>query len=138
MAKLENRIRELEIELGSLQAKTGDTFKHFQKAERHVKELQFQQDEDKKNQDRMSELAAKLQQKIKTYKAQIGEAEEIAALNLAKFRKAQQDLEENEERAKMAGAALKYPCKMSKSSNLSLKSSLVAIKCNIIDGGSLY
>merc|ERR1719201_695119 len=63
MAKLENRIRELEIELGSLQAKTGDTFKTFQKAERHVKELQFQQDEDKKNQDRMSELAAKLQQK---------------------------------------------------------------------------
>merc|ERR1740123_897182 len=106
MAKLENRIRELEIELGSLQAKTGDTFKTFQKAERHVKELQFQQDEDKKNQDRMSELAAKLQQKIKTYKAQIGEADEIAALNLAKFRKAQQDLEENEERAKMAGAAL--------------------------------
>merc|ERR1712001_722066 len=106
MAKLENRIRELEIELGALQAKTGDTFKHFQKAERHVKELQFQQDEDKKNQDRMSELAAKLQQKIKTYKAQIGEAEEIAALNLAKFPKAQQDLEENEERAKMAGAAL--------------------------------
>jgi len=106
MAKLELRIRELEIELGSLQAKTGDTFKTFQKAERHVKELQFQQDEDKKNQDRMSELAGKLQQKIKTYKAQIGEAEEIAALNLAKFRKAQQDLEENEERAKMAGAAL--------------------------------
>merc|ERR1711971_281133 len=106
MAKLESRIRELEIELGSIQAKTGDTFKTFQKAERHVKELQFQQDEDKKNQDRMSELAAKLQQKIKTYKAQIGEAEEIAALNLAKFRKAQQDLEENEERAKMAGAAL--------------------------------
>merc|ERR1712008_586432 len=106
MAKLENRIRELEIELGSLQAKTGDTFKTFQKAERHVKELQFQQDEDKKNQDRMSELAGKLQQKIKTCKAQIGEAEEIAALKLAKFRKAQQDLEENEERAKMAGAAL--------------------------------
>merc|ERR1712086_1143483 len=75
MAKLENRIRELEIELGSLQAKTGDTFKTFQKAERHVKELQFQQDEDKKNQDRMSELAGKLQQKIKTYKSQIGEAE---------------------------------------------------------------
>merc|ERR1712228_1096746 len=106
MAKLENRIRELEIELGSTQAKTGENFKSFQKAERHVKELQFQHDEDKKNQDRMSELAVKLQQKIKTYKAQIGEAEEIAALNLAKFRKAQQDLEENEERAKMAGAAL--------------------------------
>merc|ERR1719350_371105 len=106
MAKLETRTRELEIELGSTQAKTGENFKTFQKAERHVKELQFQSDEDKKNQDRMSELAVKLQQKIKTYKAQIGEADEIAALNLAKFRKAQQDLEENEKRAKMAGAAL--------------------------------
>merc|ERR1712051_248423 len=48
MAKLENRIRELEIELGSTQAKTGENFKTFQKAERHVKELQFQADEDKK------------------------------------------------------------------------------------------
>ena len=47
-------------------------------------------DEDKKNQDRMAELASKLQGKIKTYKKQIEEAEEIAALNLAKFRKAQQ------------------------------------------------
>merc|ERR550539_307910 len=106
MAKLETRIRELEIELGSIQAKTGETFKAFQKAERHVKELQFQTDEDKKNQDRMSELAGKLQAKIKTYKTQISEAEETAALNLAKFRKAQQDLEANEDRAKSAGAAL--------------------------------
>merc|ERR1719464_1567480 len=106
MAKLENRIRELEIELGALQAKTGDTFKTFQKAERRVKELQFQQDEDRKNQDHMSELANKLQQKIKTYKTQIEEAEEIAALNLAKYRKAQQELEETEERGKMAGVAL--------------------------------
>merc|ERR1712098_303185 len=40
--------------------------------------------------------------KIKTYKQQIEEAEEIAALNLAKFRKAQQELEETEETAKLA------------------------------------
>merc|ERR1711964_916196 len=106
MAKLESRIRELEIELGSLQSKTGDTYKSFQKAERRVKELQFQQDEDHKNSDRMSELAGKLQQKIKTYKKQIEEAEEIAALNLAKYRKAQQGLEEAEERAKLAGTQM--------------------------------
>ena len=36
---------------------------------------------------------------VKTYKKQIEEAEEIAALNLAKFRKVQADLEEAEERA---------------------------------------
>merc|ERR1712077_75154 len=63
MAKLESRIRELEIELGSVQTHTGDNMKAHQKAERKIKELQFQNDEDKKNQDRMSELASKLQQK---------------------------------------------------------------------------
>merc|ERR1712241_276284 len=108
MAKLENRIRELEIELGSSQSRTSDAYKAFQKADRQIKELQFQQDEDHKNQDRMSELASKLQNKIKTYKKQIEEAEEIAALNLAKFRKAQQELEEAEERSKMAGVQLSY------------------------------
>merc|ERR1719436_1404595 len=50
----------------------------------------------------MTKLASKLQSKIKVYKQQIEEAEEIAALNLAKFRKAQQELEEVEERAKLA------------------------------------
>lgn len=104
MSRLEMRIRELEIELGAVQSKTGENYKAFQRAERRVKELQFQQEEDRKNQDRMSELAQKLQQKIKTYKQQIEEAEEIAALNLAKFRKAQQELEETEERSKLAAA----------------------------------
>merc|ERR1712227_668330 len=103
MAKLESRIREMEIELGTVQTKTSDSYKAFQKSERRIKELQFQQDEDKKNQDAMSELAQKLQAKIKTYKKQI---EEIAALNLAKFRKAQQELEETEDRTKIAEAQL--------------------------------
>merc|ERR1712037_296986 len=71
-------------------------------SERKCKELVFSSGEDKKNQDRMTDLASKLQSKIKTYKQQIEEAEEIAALNLAKFRKAQQELEEVEERAKLA------------------------------------
>merc|ERR1711902_138861 len=47
MAKLEMRIRELEMELGSTQSKTGESFKAFQRAERRVKELQFQQEEDR-------------------------------------------------------------------------------------------
>merc|ERR1719262_2059977 len=106
MAKLETRIRELEVELGNVQARSSENVKGYQKSERRCKELAFQIDEDKKNQDRMAELASKLQQKIKTYKKQIEEAEEIAALNLAKFRKAQQELEETEERSKMAGATL--------------------------------
>merc|ERR1712203_795597 len=106
MAKLESRIREMEIELGGVQSRTAESSKAYQKSERRIKELQFQQEEDKKNQDQMSDLAQKLQQKIKTYKKQIEEAEEIAALNLAKYRKAQQELEETEDRTKMAEAQL--------------------------------
>merc|ERR1712042_425348 len=102
MSKMEGKIRELEAELASTQSRSGEASKAFQRAERKAKELNFAQTEDKKNQDRMSELASKLQMKLKTYKQQIEEAEEIAALNLAKFRKAQQELEETEERAKLA------------------------------------
>merc|ERR1712098_767628 len=72
MAKLETRIRELEMELGGVQAKTGENTKGYQKSERRVKELSFQMDEDKKNQERMSELATKLQMKIETYKKHRG------------------------------------------------------------------
>ena len=102
MAKMEMKIRELEAELASTQSRTGEAAKALQRGERKAKELAFAQGEDRKNQDKMSDLAAKLQGKLKTYKQQIEEAEEIAALNLAKFRKAQQDLEETEERAKLA------------------------------------
>merc|ERR1711972_532096 len=106
MAKLEGRIREMEMELGGVQSKTSETYKSYQKSERRIKELNFQRDEDKKNSDRITELAQKLQQKIKVYKKQIEEAEEIAALNLAKYRKAQQELEETEDRSRMAEGAL--------------------------------
>merc|ERR1711971_1476510 len=102
MAKLENKVHELEAELAGTQARTGESAKAYQRSERKCEELVFSSGEDKKNQDRMTDLASKLQSKIKTYKQQIEEAEEIAALNLAKFRKAQQELEEVEERAKLA------------------------------------
>jgi len=106
MAKLESRIRELEIELGNVQSKTGENMKAHQRSERKIKELQFQNDEDRKNQDRMSDLASKLQQKIGTYKKQIEEAEEIAALNLAKYRQVQGNLQQSGERADLQEQAL--------------------------------
>merc|ERR1712211_221537 len=106
MAKLENKVHELEAELAGTQDRTGEAAKAYQRAERKCKELAFSAGEDKKNQDRMTDLASKLQSKIKVYKQQIEEAEEIAALNLAKFRKAQQELEEVEERAKLAALLL--------------------------------
>ena len=45
MAKLETRIRELEVELGNVQARTGESIKGYQKAERRSKELSFQIEE---------------------------------------------------------------------------------------------
>merc|ERR1711925_66675 len=83
---------------------TDEVHKNITKGERRVKELLFQQEENKKNQDRITDLVDKLQQKIKSYKKQIEEAEEIAAINLAKYRKAQQDFEEAEERSKLCEA----------------------------------
>ena len=53
MSKLESRIRELELELGTTQGRTQENFKAYQRAERQVKELQFQAEEDKKNQVRL-------------------------------------------------------------------------------------
>ncbi|XP_016768917.1 myosin heavy chain, muscle isoform X26 [Apis mellifera] len=104
--KLEQRVRELENELDGEQRRHADAQKNLRKSERRIKELSFQADEDRKNHERMQDLVDKLQQKIKTYKRQIEEAEEIAALNLAKFRKAQQELEEAEERADLAEQAI--------------------------------
>merc|ERR1711887_332478 len=96
-AKLEMRVKELEAALSDETNRYADCMKNYRKAERRIKELGFQYDEDKKNYGRMEELVDKLQVKIKTYKKQIEEAEEIAALNLAKYRKVQQSLEVTQE-----------------------------------------
>merc|ERR1711971_899337 len=99
MGKLESRIRELESEMDAESRRLGDAQKNLRKSERRIKELTFQGDEDRKNHERMQSLIDQLQTKIKGYKKQIEEAEEIAALNLAKFRQAQNSLEESHERA---------------------------------------
>lgn len=104
--KLEQKVRELEQELDNEQRRHTDAQKNLRKSDRRIKELAFQGEEDRKNHERMQDLVDKLQQKIKTYKRQIEEAEEIAALNLAKFRKVQQELEEAEERADIAESTL--------------------------------
>merc|ERR1712227_30012 len=97
--RLEQKIRELESQLDEEQRRLVDAQKNQRRVDRRIKELTFQQEEDHKNHERMQELVDKFQNKVKTYKKQIEEAEEIAALNLAKFRKVQADLEEAEERA---------------------------------------
>merc|ERR1711972_1306570 len=87
MIKMETRIRELESELDAETRRNGDICKSLRKSERTIKELTFAGDEDKKNHERMQAPIDQLQGKVKSYKKQIEEAEEIAALNLAKYRK---------------------------------------------------
>ena len=86
ITKMETRIRELESELDAENRRLGDVQKNLRRSERTVKELTYTQDEDRKNQERMQALIDQLQGRIRSYKKQIEEAEEIAALNLAKYR----------------------------------------------------
>merc|ERR1711990_506856 len=104
--KLDTRIRELESELDAENRRFADAQKNLRKSERRIKELTFGSDEDRKNHQRMQSLVDQLQGKIKAYKKQIEEAEEIAALNLAKFRKVQGSLTDAEQRADLNEQAL--------------------------------
>jgi len=104
--KLEQKCRQLETELEMEQRRHADASKNARRGERKSRELSFQSDEDKKNQERMQELVDKLQQKLVGYKRQIEQAEEIAAMNLAKYRKSQQELEDAEERVNISEQAV--------------------------------
>merc|ERR1712088_433388 len=106
MTKMDTRIRELESELDAENRRMADAQKNMRKSERKIKELSYQQDEDRKNHERMQGLIDQLQGKIKSYKKQIEEAEEIAALNLAKFRQVQTNLAGSTERADLNEQAL--------------------------------
>merc|ERR1711874_257340 len=104
--KMEGRIRELESEVDAEARRCADACKNLRKSERRIKEMTYASDEDRKNQERMQVLVDQLQSKIKSYKKQIEEAEEIAALNLAKFRQVQAQLADAEERADLNEKAL--------------------------------
>merc|ERR1711910_277939 len=106
IAKMETRIRELESEYDAESRRLADAQKNLRRSERHVKELAYTQEEDRKNHERMQGLIDQLQGKIKSYKKQIEEAEEIAALNLAKFRQVQVNLAGSTERADLNEQAL--------------------------------
>merc|ERR1712128_69905 len=118
IAKMDTRIRELESEFDAENRRNADAQKNLRKSERHVKELTYSQDEDRKNHERMQGLIDQLQGKIKSYKKQIEEAEEIAALNLAKFRQVQGNLAQSGERADLNEQALAKMKAQSRSSSL--------------------
>ncbi|CAF4091056.1 unnamed protein product [Rotaria sordida] len=88
IAKLEQRIHELENENELEQHRHQETLKELRRNDRRLKELAFQTEEDRQNQLRLQDLTEKLQSKIKVYK------QKIAAISLAKFRKVQTELGE--------------------------------------------
>jgi len=103
---MEGRLREMQQELDAEQRHAAEGIKNNRKMERKIQELAYQGEEDKQNLYRLQDLVDKLQVKVKTYKRQAKEAEEMANNNLCKFRKVQNELDESEERADMAESAL--------------------------------
>merc|ERR1712045_941946 len=105
---LECQVKDVQVRLDDAEAnalKGGK--KAMNKMETRIRELESEvADEDKKNQQRMQGLVDGLQDKIKSYKKQIEEAEEIAALNLAKFRGTQAQVADSAELADLNEKAL--------------------------------
>merc|ERR1712209_15441 len=118
MTRMDTRIRELESELDAENRRNADSLKNLRKSERKIKELTYSQEEDRKNHERMQGLIDQLQGKIKSYKKQIEEAEEIAALNLAKYRQVQGNLAGAQERADVNEQALAKAKARSRASSL--------------------
>merc|ERR1740137_378409 len=118
MTKMDTRVRELESELDAESRRSSDSQKSLRKSERKIKELTYTQDEDRKNHERVQALIDQLQGKIKSYKKQIEEAEEIAALNLAKYRQAQNNVADATERADLGEQVLAKAKARSRASSL--------------------
>ena len=72
--KLEQRVRELEVELESEQRRYTETDKILRKQDKRLKELAMQAEEDHQAQARAQDNIDKLQQKIKIFKRQVEEA----------------------------------------------------------------
>ena len=100
--KLEQKIHELEMELDAEQRRYRDTLKEMRKCERRAKEASCQQEQEKHSQAHLHEVIEQLQKKLRLYRKQAEEAEEIAAMNLGKYRNVQYELEDLSERADQA------------------------------------
>lgn len=74
------QIQQLESEYDTEQRRHAETQKNARKADRRLKELAFQVEEDRKNQERLQDLIDKLQAKLKTYKRQAEEAVSVVAI----------------------------------------------------------
>ena len=102
MERLEVRVRELEEEVGRSRARSSQSSRTHQQALATVRRLEVHQDEEERCRERMVALVEGLERQVGGYRRQVEEAQEVAATNLAKYRRVQQELEEVEERARAA------------------------------------
>jgi len=104
--KLEQRIIELESDLDTEARKAAEAVKVGRKAEKKAKELQMQMEDDAKAVSAANANAAKLAEKLNKMRLNLDEAENAAATNASKYKKAIAELEDAEERCEAAEVAL--------------------------------
>ncbi|KIH57527.1 myosin head [Ancylostoma duodenale] len=104
--KAEARLKTLQTNLEGETRRATEAAKSLARADRRVRELEFQVAEDKKNYDKLQELVEKLSGKLKVQKKQLDDAEDQANSHLAKYRTVQMALETAEERADSAEQVL--------------------------------
>ncbi|GMT04726.1 hypothetical protein PENTCL1PPCAC_26900, partial [Pristionchus entomophagus] len=104
--KAESKLKTLQVDYENESRRGQETSKALSRADRRVRELDFQVNEDKKNYDKLQELVEKLHSKLKQQKKALEEAEEQATQNLNKYRTIQMALESAEERADAAETSL--------------------------------
>lgn len=108
IAKLESRIRDIEIELEEERRRHAETQKTLRKKDARCKELCVQCEEEHKAYQLAQESCDKLQEKVKVYKRQIAEQEGLTQQNLTRVRRFQRELEAAEDRADQAETNLNF------------------------------
>merc|ERR1712045_478924 len=104
--KMEIRIEELEVLLVNEKKLHVETTTALHKKETSVKALLLQSEEDRKNILILQESLEKLNEKIKMYKKQLEEQEQISNSNIMRVKKFQRELESAEARAEEAESNL--------------------------------
>lgn len=106
IAKLEARIRDVEIENEEEKRRHAETEKILRKKEHRIKELLVQSEEDHKAVGILQDSVDKLTEKVKLYKRQLVETEGSTQTNLSRVRRFQRELEAAEDRADQAESNL--------------------------------
>lgn len=106
IAKLEARIRDVELESEEEKRRHAETEKILRKKEHRIKELLVQSEEDHKAVGILQDSVDKLTEKVKLYKRQLVETEGSTQTNLSRVRRFQRELEAAEDRADQAESNL--------------------------------